>query len=67
MRKGVQGAGSSPTLFMTLVERLLWRKWDRLEAANEWAFPLAPVTSGVCPGPTTVLSRSGRPNYAACS
>lgn len=35
-RRVQQGQGSSPTLFHTFAERLLWRQWDAMAAIEQW-------------------------------
>lgn len=41
--KGIQqGAGSSPTMFVTLAKRLLWRKWDSIADTSEWEIAFVP-------------------------
>lgn len=37
MDRGVQqGEGANPALFTTLVEELLWKRWDAMAAIKEW-------------------------------
>lgn len=82
-RSVLQGAGSGPTIFVTLVERLLGLKRYPLAEANRWGFELGrgrltqvcwADDTRVAPGPaqlrrTTLFSRSPgcRPTELRCA